>query len=72
MLGPLPKMYRVVVSIAALVVFVAVGAWATFMLPYPELVAVGASIGLGVGVVIAYLLVHAAPQPRHVRRRHHR
>lgn len=71
-LGPLPKMYRVVVSITALLLFVAVGAWATFMLPYPELVAVGASVGLGIGAVIAYLLVHATPQPRHVRRRHHR
>ena len=72
MLGPLPKLYRVVVTIAALVVFVAAGVWATFMLPYPELVAVGASVGLGVGGVIAYLLVHGTPQPRHARRRRHR
>lgn len=70
MLGPLPKLHRVVVSISALVVFVAVGVWAAFRLPYPEVVAVGASVGLGVGVVIAYLLVRATPQPRHVRRRH--
>lgn len=72
MLGPLPKLYRVVVTLAALVVFVAVGGWATLMLPYPELVAVGASVGLGLGAVIAYLLVYASPQPRDVRRRRRR
>jgi hypothetical protein len=74
-LGPLPKLHRTVVTLAAVVVFVAVGAWAAFMLPYQELVSVGASVGLGVGAICAYLLVHqshASPQPRHVRRRRHR
>jgi hypothetical protein len=74
-LGPLPKLYRVIVSVATLVVFVAVGVWAAFRLPYPQLVSVGASVGLGLGVVCAYLLVHqwhASVQPRHVRRRRHR
>jgi hypothetical protein len=71
-LGPLPKLYRVVVTLAALVVFVAVGVWATFRLPYPQVVSVGASVGLGLGVVFAYLLVHRTPQPRHARRRRDR
>lgn len=72
MLGPLPKLYRVVVSIAALLVFVGVGAWTAFMLPYPILVSAGASVGLGVGAVCAYLLLHephSSVQPDHVRRR---
>lgn len=72
MLGPLPKLYRVVVSLAVLLVFIGGGAWAAFMLPYPILVSAGASVGLGIGAVFAYLLVHqsrASAQPQHVRRR---
>lgn len=72
MLGPLPKLYRVVVSVAALLVFVVGGAWAAFVLPYPVLVSAGASIGLGIGAVCAYLLVHpsgTSAQPHEVRRR---
>jgi hypothetical protein len=71
-LGPLPKLYRVVVSLAVLLVFIGGGAWAAFMLPYPILVSAGASVGLGIGAVCAYLLVHqsrASAQPHHVRRR---
>ncbi|GAB2753556.1 hypothetical protein [Nocardioides pakistanensis] len=73
MLGPLPKFYRVIVSAVALTVFIGAGAWAAFMLPYPVLVGAGASVGLVVGAVITYLLVHApepAAEPRRVRRRH--
>ena len=72
MLGPLPKFYRVVVALAALLIFVGVGAWAAFMLPYPILISAGASVGLGVGAVCAYLLVHqshTSAQPHRVRRR---
>jgi hypothetical protein len=70
-LGPLPTIYRVVVSIAALLVFAVAGAWAAFMISYPVLLTVGASIGLAVGAACAYLLVHqkAAAQPHAVRRR---
>jgi Na+-transporting methylmalonyl-CoA/oxaloacetate decarboxylase beta subunit len=57
-LGPLPKLYRLVVAVAALLVFVGVGAWAAFLLAYPVLISVGASIGLGLGTVCAYLLLH--------------
>lgn len=72
MLGPLPKLYRVAVSVAALLVFVVGGAWAAFMLPYPVLVSVGASVGLGLGAVCAHLLVHqsrTSVQPGQIRRR---
>jgi len=71
-LGPLPKFYRVVVALAAVLLFVGGGAWAAFMLPYPILVSAGASVGLGIGAVCAYLLVHqfhASPQPHRARHR---
>ena len=45
MLGPLPKLYRVAVSVVALLVFVGAGAYAAFLLPYPILISVGASVG---------------------------
>jgi hypothetical protein len=67
-LGPLPTLYRVVVTLAALLVFAAGGAWAAFVIPYPLLITVGASIGLAVGAVCAYLLVRPSAHPGHVRR----
>lgn len=73
MLGPLPRLYRVGVSLAALVVFVAGGAWAAFVLPIPLLVSAGASVGLALGVVCAYLLLHEPHGPvAHQRSRHPR
>lgn len=72
MLGPLPKLYRIVVCVVALLLFVGGGAWAAFMLPYPILVSVGASIGLAVGVLIAWFLLHEPHHaPRHVPVRRH-
>ena len=71
MLGPLPKLYRVAVSVVALLVFVGAGAYAAFLLPYPILVSVGASVGLAVGALTAFLLLHEphhAPQPHRIRR----
>lgn len=72
MLGPLPKLYRILVALTALLVCAVGGAWAAFMLPYPILLSAGASVGLAMGAGITYLLVHsgdshAEPQP--VRRR---
>jgi Na+/H+ antiporter NhaC len=67
-LGPLPTLYRVVVTLAALLVFAAGGAWAAFVIPYPLLITVGASIGLAVGAVCAYLLVHPSAHPGDARR----
>jgi hypothetical protein len=67
-LGPLPTLYRVVVTLAALLVFAAGGAWAAFVIPYPLLLTAGASIGLAVGAVCAYLLVHPSAHPQHARR----
>ena len=56
MLGPLPTLYRVVVSTCALVVFVGVGAWLAETLPGPLLAGAGAGIGAGIGMVVALLL----------------
>jgi Na+/H+ antiporter NhaC len=57
-LGPLPRLYRAIVAAAAVVVFVTGGAWAAFVLPYPILISVGASVGLAAGAICAYLLLH--------------
>lgn len=71
MLGPLPPLYRVAVAVIALLVFAAGGVWAAFVLPYPFLSSVGATLGLAAGAVTAYLLVHtsgSAVEPHRVRR----
>jgi hypothetical protein len=71
-LGPLPTLYRVVVTLTALVLCAAGGVWATLVVPYPLLATVGASLGLAVGAGCAYLLVHehhATAQPHDPRRR---
>lgn len=63
MLGPLPRIYRVIVVVAALLLFVGAGAFAAYALPYPILVSGGASVGLAVGAIAAYLLVRPHHQP---------
>lgn len=60
MLGPLPKLYRVAVSLAAVAVFAAAGAWVALMSPYPVLLSAGAGVGLAVGAICAHLLLHDA------------
>lgn len=75
MLGPLPKMYRVLVSLVALALFVAAGVWTAVMLPYSPSVSYGLSAGLLVGGACAFLLVHQSRRvaaPHRVRRTHHR
>ena len=58
MLGPLPRMYRLIVSVVAIAVFAAGGAWAAYALPYPFLVSVGAGAGLALGGLCTFLLLH--------------
>ncbi len=72
MFGPLPRLYRAVVALAALAVFVAGGAWLAVTLPVPLLAGTGAGVGAGVGVVVALLLLHdfshvSRLQPRQAR-----
>lgn len=76
MLGPLPTLYRVIVSASALLACIGVGAWLANMLPGPLLAGAGAGIGAGCGAVAALLLTHqfghheAAPHRVRLRGRH--
>lgn len=77
MLGPLPTFYRVTVSVCALLAFVGIGAWISYLMPGTALASIGTSIGAGLGVVAVMLLLHEPHQdPRsqrvHVRVRSHR
>ncbi|HET6627070.1 MAG TPA: hypothetical protein VFG63_11845 [Nocardioidaceae bacterium] len=51
-------MYRIIVSAVAIVVFAAGGAWAAYMLPYPLLLSAGAGVGLAVGGLCTFFLLH--------------
>ncbi|HSE72772.1 MAG TPA: hypothetical protein VLA97_18545 [Nocardioidaceae bacterium] len=67
----MPRLYRLIVSAVAIVVFAAAGIWAAIMFPYPRLISVGATIGLALGVLCTYLLLHQfhnAPDSQPVRR----
>lgn len=64
MLGPLPTLYRVIVSVCALLAFVGLGAWLAVTLPVPLLASAGAGIGAGIGAVAVLLLVHDFEQHR--------
>lgn len=70
MLGPLPRLYRAVVAVSALVVFVAAGAWIAVSLPVRFLAGTGAGIGAGIGVVVALLLLHDFSRRSRLRPRH--
>ena len=61
MLGPLPPLHRLLVSVLALVACIGVGAWLAFTLPIPLIAPTGAAIGavLGGGLV---MLLHR-PRP---------
>jgi hypothetical protein len=70
-LGPLPRIYRIVVTVTALLLFVGAGGWAAYTVPYPILVSAGAGVGLAVGGVVSYLLLHTHDStggPRRARR----
>jgi hypothetical protein len=72
-LGPLPRLYRIIVSVVAIVVFAAGGVWAAYTLPYPFVLSVGAGIGLAVGGLCTFVLLHdfhsaQTAEPSRVRR----
>ena len=58
MLGPLPTFYRVVVSVCALLSFVGIGAWLSFLMPGTFVASIGAGLGLGLGAIAVLLLLH--------------
>ena len=65
MLGPLPRMYRYIVSMIALGVFMAGGVWAAYAVSYPVLLSAGAGIGLALGGLATFFLLHQPQQPCH-------
>jgi hypothetical protein len=72
-LGPLPPLYRLIVSVLALLAFVGVGAWLAFTLPIAVVAPTGAMIGAMLGALVVLGMLHEdAPRPSHARtRRHH-
>lgn len=73
MLGPLPPLYRLIVSVLALLSFVGVGAWLAFTLPVAVVAPTGAMLGALVGALVVLGMLHEdAPPPARARaRRHH-
>jgi hypothetical protein len=63
-LGPLPRMYRYIVSVIALAVFMAGGVWAAYAVPYPILLSAGAGVGLALGGLATFFLLHQPQQSR--------
>jgi hypothetical protein len=61
-LGPLPTFYRVAVAVCALLSFVGIGAWLSFLMPGTFVPSIGAGLGLGLGVIAVVLLLHV---PQH-------
>lgn len=73
MFGPLPTLHKIVMALAALVVFTGIGLWVGVMPEIPLNVRVGLLSGTGVGVAAAFALVHdfreRQSRPARVRRR---
>ena len=58
MLGPLPPLHRVLVSLLVLVACAGVGAWLAYTLPIPLVAPTGAAIGAVLGGGVVALLLH--------------
>ena len=75
MFGPLPKLHKFALTIAALVVGAGIGLWFGVMPEVPLNVRVGLLTGTGVGVAAAFALVHDSHErqsrPARIRRRLH-
>lgn len=56
--GPLPRLHRLLMLAAALVVGVASGAWIAHFVALPVAASAGAVIGAVAGLALGYLLVH--------------
>lgn len=69
--GPLPRLHRLVLVAAALLVGVAAGAWLAHFTALPLAASAGAAVGAVAGMLLAYALVHdfhAHARPVRVRR----
>lgn len=71
MLGPLPTLHRLVITVAALVVCAGIGFWFGAMPETPLDLAAGLLAGTAAGVATAFVLVHDSHErrSRHARSR---
>jgi hypothetical protein len=71
MFGPLPRLYRLLLIVVSVVVFLGVGVWVGHLTVVPVPLPVGALLGALAGVLVAWGLVHAPhpPQRQAARRR---
>jgi hypothetical protein len=71
-LGPLPRLYRVLLIIVSVVVFLVAGAWVGHLSAVPVPIAAGALLGAVAGLAVAWALLHDfhhAAHPARVPRR---
>jgi xanthine/uracil permease len=71
-LGPLPRLHRLLLIATVLVVGIASGAWIALFTPLPVAVTAGAMVGAVAGLLLGYLLVHDFSQPTRSLRVHRR
>ena len=71
-LGPLPRLHRLLLIATVLVVGIASGAWIAMFTPLPVAVTAGAMVGAVAGLLLGYLLVHDFSQPTRSLRVHRR
>lgn len=72
MFGPLPRLYRLLTTVVAVVVFLGAGAWLGHLTVVPVPLPLGALLGALAGVAVAWALVHdfrGRPRRRSVRDR---
>jgi hypothetical protein len=68
LLGPLPRLHRLVLVAISICSGVLAGAWIAHATPLPVAVSMGALAGGLLGPLVAYALVHTSPaEPRPIR-----
>jgi xanthine/uracil permease len=71
-LGPLPRLHRLLLIATVLVVGIASGAWIALFTPLPVAATAGAAVGAVAGLLLGYLLVHDFSQSARTVRVHRR
>jgi hypothetical protein len=72
MLGPLPRLYRVLLVVVSVIVFLTAGAYVGHLTVVPVPIEVGAVLGAFAGLAVAWALLHDfhhATHPARVGRR---